>query len=75
MTYKVYGFVIDCGDGSSIIKFFDKMPDEQKLELSPHMESYFDGDGLTHKQTLTFENKSQAISCGIRIQNWDDEYT
>ena len=75
MTYKVYGFVIDCGDGSSIIKWFDKMPDEQKLELSPHMESYFDGDGLTHRATLTFDTKNQAVDCGIRLSCWNGEYT
>lgn len=75
MTYKVYGFVIGGGDGSSTIKWFYEMPDEQKLKLSPHMESYFDGDGLTHRATLTFDNRNQVINCGIRLSSWDDEYT
>lgn len=73
--YKVYGFVIDGGDGSSFIRWFDQMPDVQKLELSKYMESYFDGDGLTHRSTLTFESKDHAIDAGIRLSSWDNEYT
>lgn len=69
--YKVYGFVIDGGDGSSSIEWYDGMPDEDALESSPYSECYFDGDGLTHRQTLTFDSKEEAIRAGIKtINSW-----
>ena len=34
-----------------------------------------DGDGLTHRSTLTFESKDHATDAGIRLSSWDNEYT
>jgi len=70
MTVKVLGYIADDGDGSNSIRWVkesDQEVWEEWVESDEYYDTYHDGDGLTHRATLTFDNYEAAEAAGIKF--------
>lgn len=63
----VYLYVQDLGDGSTGIDFVAEEDHDEFVGLYENDDFYRDGDGFGPKAELTFADRDDAESCGIKF--------